>query len=194
MRYQLKEKEKAVLEATLDLVNNRGFHDASMAKIAKLAGISVGTIYLYFENKQDMLDRLYLFIKAEMCASAFWDHDPEGEVEEEFRKIWYHIAEYKLNHWREAMYLANCDISPIVQEEAKRKAINFLEPFLNLCRRGQEEGILRRESLYFIYAFSINPLSYLVSIKAEGKVKLTKKQIDESYRMVWNAVRVDDRK
>lgn len=192
MRDQLKDKEKALLKAILYLVNNKGFHASSMAKIAKMAGISAGTIYLYFENKQDMLDKLYLFIKSEMCEYAFKKHIPDGDIQEEFRKIWYRIAQYKSLHVEEAMFLAFCDISPVVSEEVKEKALTLFDPFLEICRRGQAEGRMRKDSLHLIYAFSINPLSYLISVKRDKKLKLSKEQIDTAYEMVWNAIRTDN--
>ncbi len=39
MRSQLNEKERRVLEATLELMNNSDFYDASMSKIAKLGNV-----------------------------------------------------------------------------------------------------------------------------------------------------------
>lgn len=180
------------MDAILSLVNDKGYQGSSMAKIAKMAGISPGTIYLYFENKQDMLDKLYLFIKEEMCRSAFEDLVPDGDVETEFRKIWYNIAGYKTTHTEEAMFLANCDISPIISDQTKDKALRFLRPFLDLCKRGQSEGIIRQDSLHLIYAFSINPLSYLISEERNKNLKLTKKRIDGIYDMVWNAIVINE--
>jgi len=45
-------RQEQVLDAAVDLVRRRGFHAASMAELAKIAGMSVGHIYHYFENKE----------------------------------------------------------------------------------------------------------------------------------------------
>jgi AcrR family transcriptional regulator len=45
-------RQEQVLDAAVDLVRRRGFHAASMAELAKMAGMSVGHIYHYFENKE----------------------------------------------------------------------------------------------------------------------------------------------
>ena len=52
------DKKKALVKATIELVNNNGFHATPMSKIAKMANVSPATIYLYFENKQDLLNQL----------------------------------------------------------------------------------------------------------------------------------------
>jgi hypothetical protein len=65
-----KEKRAALLQATLQLINQGGIQEASMAKVAKLANVSPGTIYLYFENKQDLVNQLYLSIKSVFSEEA----------------------------------------------------------------------------------------------------------------------------
>ena len=44
-----------VLDAAADCFVEYGFHNAGMAKIAKRAGMSVGHIYHYFENKEAII-------------------------------------------------------------------------------------------------------------------------------------------
>jgi AcrR family transcriptional regulator len=44
-----------VLDAAADCFRRRGFHAASMAEIAKTAGMSPGHIYNLFENKDDII-------------------------------------------------------------------------------------------------------------------------------------------
>jgi AcrR family transcriptional regulator len=45
------DKRNTLIKATIELVNNNGFHATPMSKIAKKANVSPATIYLYFENK-----------------------------------------------------------------------------------------------------------------------------------------------
>ena len=71
MRTKSTEKKEALLKATLNLINNNGFHAAPMSKIAKLAGVSPATIYLYFESKQDLVNQLYIKSKIAFTKEAF---------------------------------------------------------------------------------------------------------------------------
>jgi len=48
-------RQEQVLDAAVELVRRRGFHGASMAELAKTAGMSVGHIYHYFENKEAII-------------------------------------------------------------------------------------------------------------------------------------------
>src|SRR5690625_2749499 len=50
-----KPKYKQIIEAALSVIAENGYHSSQVAIIAKKAGVADGTIYLYFENKEDIL-------------------------------------------------------------------------------------------------------------------------------------------
>ncbi len=48
-------KRKAIIKAAIDVFSHNGFHKAKISHIAKLANVADGTIYLYFNNKENLL-------------------------------------------------------------------------------------------------------------------------------------------
>jgi AcrR family transcriptional regulator len=59
MRKKDDEKEKSIKEAVIKLILQEGFHGTSISKIAKEAGVSPATVYVYFDNKEIMLQHIY---------------------------------------------------------------------------------------------------------------------------------------
>lgn len=59
MRRKDDEKQNNIKRAVVQLILTEGFHGASVAKIAKAAGVSPATVYIYYENKDTMLRDLY---------------------------------------------------------------------------------------------------------------------------------------
>ncbi len=53
------EKYDAIIEAAVVVIAQFGYHQAQVSKIAKEAKVADGTIYLYFENKEDILVSLF---------------------------------------------------------------------------------------------------------------------------------------
>lgn len=49
------ERPSALLEAALDAFAYHGFHATRLETIAEAAGVSKGTVYTYFQNKEDLL-------------------------------------------------------------------------------------------------------------------------------------------
>ena len=59
------DKRTAILEAATEVVAMLGL-SAPTAKIAKGAGVAEGTLFTYFANKDELLNRLYLELKMDL--------------------------------------------------------------------------------------------------------------------------------
>ncbi|MDX6745957.1 TetR/AcrR family transcriptional regulator [Polaribacter sp. PL03] len=184
------DKRNALIKATIELVNNNGFHATPMSKIAKMANVSPATIYLYFENKQDLVNKTYIDVKAKYTDYAFETYDATMSVEDGFELIWKRIANFKLKECENAMFLAQCDNTPMIDEPSRQEGIKHLQPLLDLWFRGIEEGIIKPMSDYLLYAYSINPLSFLMMSEKRGTFKLDKTHIEEAYQSAWNSIKV----
>ncbi len=189
-REKSSEKRESLLQATLTLVNNNGFHDAPMSKIAKLAGVSVGTMYVYFENKQDLVNKLYLELKANYSSFAFADFSEEMDVESGFYLIWKNIATYKMTFREQANFLMQCDNSPMVDEASRMEGLKHIQPLLKLWEQGKEEGIIKKISPYILYAYSIQPISFLIMANERDSFEMNEKTLEEIYKTVWDAIRI----
>jgi|SRR5208282_230671 len=49
------EKRERILESAYSLICSRGYNNTSTPEVAKEVGVSVGTVYAYFEDKHDLL-------------------------------------------------------------------------------------------------------------------------------------------
>ncbi len=49
------DKREAIIEAAIELFTTQGYETTTMAEVAKKAAVAVGTVYLYFKNKPDLL-------------------------------------------------------------------------------------------------------------------------------------------
>jgi AcrR family transcriptional regulator len=54
------ESRKKIINAAMDVFSRRGYAKANIREIAGKAGISVGGIYLYFKNKQELYKSLII--------------------------------------------------------------------------------------------------------------------------------------
>jgi TetR/AcrR family transcriptional regulator, fatty acid metabolism regulator protein len=55
MRKREGNKEKGILDASIKIFAQLGYHRAKMTSIAEQAGIATGSVYLYFKNKEAIL-------------------------------------------------------------------------------------------------------------------------------------------
>jgi AcrR family transcriptional regulator len=183
-------KREALVNATIQLVNEDGFHNAPMSKIAKLANVSPATIYLYFENKQDLINKVFIKVKEIFTQFIFENYDSEVSVEDGFKLIWDRISKFKLKQCKEAIFLMHCDYNPIIDVAIRQEGIKHLQPLLDLWERGKKEKIIKPISNYLLYAYSINPLSTLLIMQQQSIYKIHASDINEAYNAAWDAIRL----
>ena len=76
MRVKDEIKQDALFEATIKVVNEIGFASSSVSKIAREAGISPATIYIYHKNKEDLLISTYVEVKKKLGQALLKGFDP----------------------------------------------------------------------------------------------------------------------
>jgi len=59
MRKKEGNKEADILSAAINVFAEMGFYDAKISKIAEQAKVSIGSIYVYYENKDDILFKIF---------------------------------------------------------------------------------------------------------------------------------------
>ncbi|WP_066218181.1 TetR/AcrR family transcriptional regulator [Formosa haliotis] len=182
-------KRAALVKATIYLVNNQGFHAAPMAKIAKLANVSPATIYLYFENKQDLINQVYKEVKQEYMVYAFETYTDDLSVESGFEMVWRRMADYKLKDIEKGFFLSQCENTPMIDEASRQEGIKNLAPLLDLWNRGITENSIKDLSHYVLYAYSIYPLAFLLNAQKRGDFKITKDHLNHAYQAAWDSIK-----
>ena len=82
--------------------------------MSKISNVLAGTIYIYFENKQDLINKLYLNTKQKISNKSFICYIKEQPIKDRFKKIYYNIAHLKSNVTPEVLFLTQCDDSRII--------------------------------------------------------------------------------
>lgn len=57
---EMPDKERKILEAAIEISNEKGFSSTTTSEIAKRAGVAEGTIFRYFKTKKDILHGIML--------------------------------------------------------------------------------------------------------------------------------------
>lgn len=139
-------KRERILRAAVDVFAEHGYFNAKVAQIAKAAGVADGTIYLYFDGKEDLLitifrehTRNYLHSLEQQVANI-------NRAEERLRVAVRHhletlgrdralavVSQVELRHSLKFMSLFS-------QEEVK----DYLNVIRKIVEHGQAEGTFRR--------------------------------------------------
>lgn len=81
-------KEATIRKKAIEMIVDEGFDGLSMQKLARAADISASTIYIYFKNREDLLNQLYIGIVQQFEIAALKDFDPEMPFERGLWRQW----------------------------------------------------------------------------------------------------------
>ena len=135
-----------ILRAARQVIANLGLGEASMERIAQGAGISKGTIYLYFQNKEQLLVRAVQQAFEELMARLQSAVDAAGSAPERLRAL----VQSSLHHATENRGFFRALMEPrglgaeSVSELARRFAAQN-EEYVAFVARALEEGARRGE-------------------------------------------------
>jgi AcrR family transcriptional regulator len=190
MRTKDGEKQEALFEATVKVVNRIGFASSSVAKIAKEAGISPATLYIYHRNKEDLLISTYLNIKRTLSEIAFEKIDETSPIRDCFRQIWFNLFRFTVEHPDYFQFSEQFSNSPyndkIDQEEIDRMFV----PIGNLIRRGIEQKIIKDMAVDIISAFVFYPVIILSNPRLCRNFHMTEEQVEQTFRLAWDAIKL----
>ena len=130
-------KFQAICDAAIELITANGFSDTSMSKIARAAEVSPATIYVYFENKEQLLNEIYLLVKREMCAELLRGVKSDSSVEEAFKVTWDNFYRYATQNPVRFAFAEQFANSPLVAGICKEAIMEFFKPMLDLFRARQ---------------------------------------------------------
>ncbi len=82
MRIRDENKEHAIREKAMEMIVAEGFDGLSMQKLARAANVSPATIYIYFKNREDLLNRLYNDVQQTFSDVALAGFNPELSFED----------------------------------------------------------------------------------------------------------------
>jgi AcrR family transcriptional regulator len=196
MRTRDKAKEDALRDEALKMIVKEGFDGLSMHKLAKAAGVSPATIYIYFKDRDDLIVQLYSEEMKKMTEATLEGFDPAMRFDAGLKIQWINRARYCLKHPAQAHFMEQIRFSPLHE-----KAIKATDgAFINAMRAFVANAIKRKElikvpvEVYWSIAFA--PLYQLVKyhmqgrgLPGTGKFNLDEKILNQTLELVLKALK-----
>ena len=140
-REKLRQRQE-MLATALDLFSQKGYHSVSMHEIAAQAEFAIGTLYKFFQNKEDLYKALVL----EQCdkfeeALTQAIEKPDDEVEKLRNYVRTKGAMFHSNLPFVRLFLAESrgasfNIKAGLDEELRKRYYSFLERLASIFHRG----------------------------------------------------------
>jgi len=137
------DKRTAILNASLILFTERGFHGTPTSMIAREAGIATGTLFHYFKTKEELITALYLSVKKEAGAVLRSGAGEGGDWEERLDGAGRAYIEWGLENPEKVRFMQQFCYSPFVSKETHEEGISHFLFFYDLIAEGIRAGRIK---------------------------------------------------
>ncbi|KIO74536.1 TetR family transcriptional regulator [Pedobacter lusitanus] len=167
MRPKNLEKEEAIRTIALQIIAEEGLENLSMQKLAKAANVSPRTIYIKYENKEDLLVKL--FIEEVLGAyekAVLANFDPEMDFAKGVKKIWQNTFQYLKNNRHAFVLLQYGQSSPLLNkafQQANIKEGYFFAPIHHFLELNATKGIIKNYPVQIQRALLFSPVLSLIN-------------------------------
>ncbi|MCL2761056.1 MAG: TetR/AcrR family transcriptional regulator [Desulfuromonadales bacterium] len=187
------DKRKEIFKAALELFTTEGFHGAPMAMIAQSADVATGTIYRYFENRDALINELYLEIENKLTIIMIEQYNPEHPIRERFIKLGTELLRFFINNPFYFMYIEQFYNSPYgiairkIRSQEKKDSKN---KYLEIFNEGIEKNQIRKLPYPALFAIAFGPLFTVARDHILGFITLNNQIIEEIIEASWNAINI----
>ena len=189
MKNKNREKYHRIIDAATKIFAKKGFYQAKVSEIAKEAQVADGTIYLYFENKDDILISLF---EEQMMRVLENMKEKISQENDAIKKI----EKFALNHL--SLIEQHKEVAEIIQVEL-RQSSKFMKDYKNdrfadylnligeIIQEGQEKGVFRKEIIpgiakrAFFGALDEMSRFWVLSSRKKYDIETAAKQISEYF-------------
>ena len=189
MRVKDENKKEAIFKATIQLLNEIGFANISMSKIGKAAGVSSSTIYVYFENKEDMLKKLYLDVKVKYVR-VLSRNIPKGEsVKQVVSQLVQNTLDFVNEYKDYFLFMEQFSNSPICDDTQFDEVTEMFLPIYTIIEQGQKDGILKKVQPELLLAFCYYPITQIAKNRLKSNTSFSNIDVEELQQLCWDAIK-----
>ncbi|MBT2563966.1 TetR/AcrR family transcriptional regulator [Pedobacter sp. ISL-68] len=160
-------KEEAIRSIALQIISEEGLENLSMQKLAKAANISPRTIYIKYENKEDLLIKLFIEEVLGNYEKAILENfDPKMAFADGMKRLWLNTFHYLKNNKPAFSLIRYGKSSPLLNKAFQEKNIQqgaFFAPIHTFLKTNVRAGLIADLPHDVLRALIFSPIQDLVA-------------------------------
>lgn len=183
------EKYYRIIQAATKMFARKGFYKTRISEIAMEAQVADGTVYIYFENKDDILISLFeeqMKVVIDNMVDQISSEDDPAKKLEKFALIHLQLIEQNLD-MAEIIQVELRQSSKFMKEYKNEKFARYLDLIGEIVREGQEKGVFKKDVIpgvakrAFFGALDEMSRFWVLSTRKQYDIKIAAKQISEYF-------------
>jgi len=188
---KLKDPDKVPLiySATLRLVRQNGLTGLTMAAIGKEAQMGMGTIYVYFKSKEELINSLFKRLKSLNTSRIYAPIAPHAPFMLNMRQLYESYLQNRIDFYEEHFFVEQCSNSHFLDEESLRLDAAAFEGVFALLERGKQEMIVKDLDNALLTAQMMGAANEIASMILKNNQKLTPGILEQAFILGWDSIK-----
>lgn len=186
------DKRSNIVRAALELIAEHGFHGCPMTMIAERAGVGSGTIYRYFESKDELIVALYGEVERETINALKEEYSEEKPLKERFLHLGTMMMRFFIAHPLYFRYVEQYHNSPygvsLCRERIMGKSGEH-DMMKAIFEQGITQRILKDFPIQILFAVAFGPIVYLIRDHILGLIVLDDGLIYRVIEASWDGIK-----
>lgn len=183
------EKKKAIFDSTLKLVKEHGFHGCPMSLVAKNANVAAGTIYHYFDSKDQLICELYAYIISQVMHAATQGDDEDKPFLQRYFIFWKNLYAYYIQNPDVLRFFEQFVNSPYYTKRNKEgHRGRFHELIYNFFKEGIDQGHLRPVDPEILSVLVHGSIITTAKVHNVGGSSLDEAAFQQIAQIVWDGI------
>ncbi|AEI50049.1 TetR/AcrR family transcriptional regulator [Runella slithyformis] len=191
MRTKDETKVQLILTTALKMVARVGLAGLKMSDLAKEAGVATGTVYIYFEDKNQLIRELYLYlmhVSTNDLTRHITDSDP---LKIKIKKIAHNYLDDNINNPEYGAFLEQYFRSPYFHEDDATKAEEeiALQPIYQLVVEGQRQSLIKEADPELLVTLVCGMLNEMAKVAIYTQKPITPADWELTFSVLWDGIR-----
>ena len=188
------DKRTAILQATMELVAEKGFHDAPCSAIAERAGVAAGTIYRYFTNKDVLINALYIELEERINSNILQGYTTGMPFRERFIHLVGGLLRFFISNPCEFKYIEQFHNSPYGEAFRRDRMLDQTRDegggvYCELFKQGTAQQVLKDLPLPIQFDLAFGPIVFAARNHVLGFLTLDDELIRRFSEACWDAIK-----
>ncbi|WGD33603.1 TetR/AcrR family transcriptional regulator [Olleya sp. YS] len=182
------DKKKRIIITMLELVVKQGVHATPMSQVAKEANVAVGTIYHYFDNKNQIIEEIYIMINQDYGV-VLMANLPDSHYKKQYETVWLNLYNYFVGNPLAFQFVEFVGVPPIISKELMHQSSSHFENVRNFFLQGIKDGHVKDVPLRLILQMCFGNVVSAVRLKFKGELEMNDKHIKQAIQMSWDCIK-----
>lgn len=183
-------RKELIVTTARKVIVTHGLYDASIGRIAKEAGIPVGSVYTYFDSKEELINYIFREIKVEMGGYIFRPVEDTLSIKEELKIYWQRAVTFALDHQEKFLFAEQFANSPLISPTNREQIEQEFRRVFFLLQLGVKERLFKNLDVFLLHSIIYSNITGIIKFFSQYNSALDELIADQLFECCWDSIKI----